>query len=272
MAFRKTSWALGLLTALAALALSVVHAQSNPPTPTDDPELLKQIAQNLPNRGAAPELHEGIWLNSSAPLKLANLRGQVVLLEMWTFDCINCKHVIPSVRTWYDTYKDEGLVVIANHYPEFGYERDLDNLRSAIVRLDVPYPVLQDNGRETWSAYSNRYWPALYLIDKWGNVRYVHFGEGRYEETERAIRALLQEAYSAPEDAGVIEKPLSLTANVQVNVRSGPGTTHSILGAIYPNEAYYVLGEENGWYKIKFFEGQEGFVSGDYVTVSSAAT
>lgn len=103
--------------------------------------------------------------------------------------------MIPSLRGWHAEYKDEGLVVIGNHYPEFSYEEDLDNLKEALVRLDVPYPVAQDNDGQTWRAYKNRYWPSLYLIDKRGNIRYQHIGEGRYEETEAAIQALLAESY-----------------------------------------------------------------------------
>ncbi len=99
------------------------------------------------------------------------------------------------MREWYDEYMDQGLVVIGNHYPEFSYERDLDNLRDALVRLDVPYPVAQDNDRQTWGAYNNRYWPTLYLIDKQGNIRYKHIGEGAYAETEAAIQYLLAESY-----------------------------------------------------------------------------
>lgn len=103
--------------------------------------------------------------------------------------------MIPSLREWYNTYGPRGLVVIGNHYPEFSYEEDLDNLKQAVKDLNVEYPVAQDNDGETWRAYKNRYWPTLYLIDKWGHIRYVHIGEGRYQETEAAILALLSEAY-----------------------------------------------------------------------------
>jgi hypothetical protein len=103
--------------------------------------------------------------------------------------------VIPSLREWHNTYIDKGLVVIGNHYPEFSHEHDLDNLKKAIDNLDVPYPVAQDNDRKTWSAYNNRYWPTLYLIDKQGNIRYKHIGEGAYDETKAAIQALLAESY-----------------------------------------------------------------------------
>lgn len=101
--------------------------------------------------------------------------------------------MIPSLREWHQTYAADGLTVIGVHYPEFDYERDLDNLKSAVQRLEVPYPVAQDNQRETWGAYGVRYWPTLFLIDKYGRIRYQHVGEGRYGETEAAIRALLAE-------------------------------------------------------------------------------
>ena len=103
--------------------------------------------------------------------------------------------MVPSLRDWHERYADQGLVIIGNHYPEFSYERDLDNLKEALVRLDVPYAVAQDNDGKTWRAYRNRYWPTLYLIDKRGHMRYVHIGEGAYEETELAIQALLAEEY-----------------------------------------------------------------------------
>jgi hypothetical protein len=99
------------------------------------------------------------------------------------------------LREWYNKYKDDGLVIIGNHYPEFSYEADLDNLKQAVLDLDIPYPVAQDNERKTWSAYKNHYWPTLYLIDKRGHIRYVHIGEGNYAETETAIKTLLAEKY-----------------------------------------------------------------------------
>jgi hypothetical protein len=103
--------------------------------------------------------------------------------------------VIPSLREWHEQYSSQGLVIIGNHYPEFDYERDLYNLQDAILRLEIPYAVAQDNDRKTWSAYHNRYWPTLYVIDKWGNIRYRHIGEGNYDETNQAIQDLLAEDY-----------------------------------------------------------------------------
>lgn len=150
---------------------------------------------SLPDLGLAPELTNHTWLNVDSPLRLADLRGKVVMLEMWPFGCINCQNVMPSLKEWYSKYKDQGLVIIGNHYPEFSYEQDIDNLRNAIAQYGIEYAVAQDNNGDTWRAYKNRYWPTLYLIDKQGHIRYVHIGEGRYQETEENIRALLDETY-----------------------------------------------------------------------------
>jgi len=151
---------------------------------------------SLPDLGPAPELTNDTWLNVDAPLRLADLRGKVVILEMWTFGCINCQNVMPSLKEWHSKYQDQGLVIIGNHFPEFSYEKELTNLKEAIARFDIQYPVTQDNDGATWRAYKNHYWPALYLIDKQGHIRYVHIGEGRYKETEENIKALLEEQYS----------------------------------------------------------------------------
>jgi len=104
--------------------------------------------------------------------------------------------VIPSLREWHDRYKDEGLVVIGNHYPEFDYEEDLDNLKNAVRDMEISYPVAQDNDGQTWRAYRTRYWPTMYLIDKQGQIRFMHIGEGGYQETEEVIQALLAQPYS----------------------------------------------------------------------------
>ena len=147
----------------------------------------------LPALGLAPELTNTVWINAPASLRLADLRGKVVGLEMWTFGCINCQHVIPQLRDWHTKYKDQGLVLIANHFPEFDYEADLENLKDAIEINMIEYAVAQDNEGATWRAYNNHYWPTLYLIDKRGQIRYVHIGEGAYAKTEAAIQALLSE-------------------------------------------------------------------------------
>lgn len=146
------------------------------------------------NSTTAPEF-TGIdtWLNSD-PLTMQQLRGKVVLVDFWTYTCINCIHVLPYVKTWNQKYKDQGLVVVGVHTPEFPFERDRDNVKTAIKRFDITFPVAQDNRYATWRAYGNEYWPAFYLVDKKGHVAYTHFGEGDYEQTEAKIKALLAES------------------------------------------------------------------------------
>ena len=172
------------------LLLTVVGCAPASPTQTS-----MSNTASLPDLGSAPELTNTIWLNTASPLRLANLRGTVIALEMWTFDCINCQHVMPWLKSWYKTYKDSGFTIIGNHYPEFSFEADFNNLKSAVAQDDIEYPVAQDNDGVTWNAYHNIYWPALYLIDKRGHIRYVHFGEGAYNEIETNIKTLLAEAY-----------------------------------------------------------------------------
>jgi len=134
--------------------------------------------------------HIGPWLNS-APLTLEALRGKVVLLDFWTYDCINCIRTLPYVTQWHRDYKHQGLVVVGVHTPEYAFERNTDKVRAAMQRFGITYPVAQDNRYGTWEAYNNRFWPALYLIDKQGRIAYTHFGEGKYAETEAAILRLL---------------------------------------------------------------------------------
>ena len=131
------------------------------------------------------------WINS-APLSMEQLRGKVILVEFWTYDCINCLRTLPYVQQWHERYRDQGLVVIGVHTPEYAHEKLLTNVEEAVERLGVTYPVAQDNGYRTWNAFGNRYWPALYLIDQGGRIVYQHFGEGAYAETETKIRQLLQ--------------------------------------------------------------------------------
>lgn len=166
---------------------------------------------NLPDYGAAPEF-AGItnWLNSD-PLTKEQLKGKVVLIDFWTYSCINCIRTLPYVTKWYDTYKDKGFVVIGVHTPEFAFEKEKDNVQTAIQRFKIHYPVAQDNNFATWNAYKNKFWPAEYLIDKNGNIVYEHFGEGNYDHTENAIRKALGLSGAASEDesakAGSVRSP-----------------------------------------------------------------
>ena len=148
-------------------------------------------AATLPDFGAAPEF-TGIerWLNSE-PLIMDQLRGRVVLVDFWTYACINCIRTLPHVNRWAELYTPQGLTVVGVHTPEFPFERTTSNVEVAMRRHGVKHPVAQDNRYGTWKAYSNQYWPAAYLIDAQGRSRYKHFGEGEYERTEAVIRALL---------------------------------------------------------------------------------
>ncbi|WP_236905902.1 thioredoxin family protein [Collimonas pratensis] len=148
----------------------------------------------LVDYGPAPEF-TGIqtWLNSK-PLTMASLRGKVVLVDFWTYSCINCVRTLPHVTKWYDQYKDKGLVVVGVHTPEFPYERETRNVETAIQRSGIRYPVAQDNRYATWNAYDNQYWPAAYLVDRKGTIVLKHFGEGSYDEMENAIRKLLTDS------------------------------------------------------------------------------
>jgi len=133
------------------------------------------------------------WLNSP-PLDAQALKGKVVLVDFWTYSCINCLRTLPYVKAWAEKYRDQGLVVIGVHTPEYGYERIIDNVKAQVRKLGITYPVAIDNDYAIWRHFDNQYWPAHYLIDAKGQVRYSHFGEGRYEAQEQMIRQLLEEA------------------------------------------------------------------------------
>lgn len=140
----------------------------------------------------APELATGDWINS-APLKLKDLRGRVVLIEFWTFGCYNCRNTLPFVKSWHDRYQDKGLTVIGVHSPEFDEERKVENLRREVTSLGIRYAVVTDNDYQTWSAYHVEAWPTSFLLDKQGRIRWMHVGEGGYDEAERLIQKLLAE-------------------------------------------------------------------------------
>ncbi|WP_186096538.1 cytochrome c biogenesis protein DipZ [Burkholderia gladioli] len=156
--------------------------------------MLRVSAPALPVEGDAPSLAGATeWLNSP-PLTNASLRGKVVLVDFWTYSCINCLRTLPYVKAWARKYRNDGLVVIGVHAPEFAFERDIGNVKKATHDLGVTYPVAIDNGYSIWRAFNNEYWPAHYFIDAQGRVRYHHFGEGDYVQSERAIQQLLVEA------------------------------------------------------------------------------
>lgn len=162
---------------------------------TDDKNIGKPMFDLLNPKGvrAADIIVGGIWFNSE-PLSLNSLKGKVVLVDFWTYSCINCQRTLPYLRDWWSKYQDKGLVIIGIHAPEFEFEKDPENVRKAISDFKLTYPIVQDNDFSTWRAYNNRYWPAKYFIDKEGYIRYTHFGEGEYDKSEQVIQELLNEA------------------------------------------------------------------------------
>jgi cytochrome c biogenesis protein CcdA/thiol-disulfide isomerase/thioredoxin len=169
-----------------------------------DPEATGGGTEKLEDYGPAPDFH-GVtrWLNSE-PLTLRGLRNRVVLVDFWTYSCINCLRTLPYIRAWDERYRDAGLTIVGVHSPEFAFERVESNVRENVRKLGVRYPVALDNDFVTWQSWRNQYWPAKYLIDKRGHVRYYHFGEGDYAETEEAIRTLL--GADAPDASGLADK------------------------------------------------------------------
>ncbi len=177
---------LGIASASSAKALGMnqsgSRSQAQPQTQS----------QNIALSGQQLPEFQGIshWFNSD-PLTTAQLKGKVVLIQFWTLGCINCKRTLPYIVQWHQKYEAKGLKVIGIHTPEFAFERDLNNIQKALKEHQITYPVPVDNGFKTWQAYSNEYWPHLFLADRQGVLRYDHIGEGAYDTTEQKIRQLL---------------------------------------------------------------------------------
>jgi thiol-disulfide isomerase/thioredoxin len=162
------------------------------------------------DEGTIPSLSGATeWLNSP-PLTPAGLRGKVVLVDFWTYTCVNWLRTLPYVRGWADKYRDQGLVVIGAHTPEFPFEKDIDNVRWAAKEMDVRYPIAVDSDYGVWRAFDNNYWPAVYVADVNGRIRYHHFGEGSYEETEKIIQRLLSESGQSTDNQLVRVSPRGL--------------------------------------------------------------
>jgi len=187
--------------------------------------LITELQDALPQPYTAPEL-TGIqgWINSE-PLKLSDLRGRVVLIDFWTYSCINCVRTLPHITDWNAKYHDKGLVIIGVHAPEFEFEKDINNIKTAVTQHGIHYPVAVDNNLDTWSAFHNQYWPAHYLINQKGQVVYTHFGEGNYDITENNVRYLLGLNNAIPETSeqgeslsGLSPKELSEHAELQADM------------------------------------------------------
>ncbi len=150
---------------------------------------------NAQEAWAAPDISSPTWLNSP-PLRMAEMRGKVVLVEFWTYGCSNCRNVEPYIKVWHERYASQGAVVIGVHTPEFAHEGDITNVKRYVSEHGLRHAIAIDNDFAIWKRYHNRFWPTLYLIDKQGMVRYSHIGEGNYDTTERQIRALLAEPWT----------------------------------------------------------------------------
>lgn len=209
-----------------------------PATPVRQTENTSYFNANTP---AADFVGITKWLNTNSQLSIKDLKGKVVLVDFWTYTCINCIRTLPHVTSWYDKYKDDGFVVIGVHTPEFQFEHNSDNVLDAIKMYNIHYPVAQDNDYATWNNYNNEYWPAEYLIDRNGNIRRTHFGEGEYDEMEMAIRELLKENGQAV--SGTID-------NLQDQTPGGSQSPETYLGA--ERMEYYFDGGNTGTIEKRF--------------------
>lgn len=196
-------------------------------TQFEDKAVLRNKLEDL--KHAAPDfIVGGEWIGSN-PLSLGQLRGKVVLVDFWTYTCINCQRTLPYVKSWDEKYRDQGLVIVGVHSPEFEFEKNVKNVRQAVTDFGIKYPVMQDNDFATWKAYHNNYWPAKYLIDKDGNIRYTHFGEGDYDKTELAIQDLLRET-----GAAITTTPNNAVQNTFAR------TPETYLGSLRSNNESYI--------------------------------
>src|ERR1700722_1690214 len=208
-----TNLSLGSTTSLEQGLLDKFHPRENTAamtgTMTGGPSMMMQAqragqSEQLPVEGPLPSLSGAVeWLNSK-PLTADDLKGKVVLVDFWTYSCINCLRSIPYIRAWAEKYRDHGLVVIGVHAPEFAFEKNVDNVKKAVATLNIAYPVAIDNDYRIWRAFDNQYWPAAFFIDAQGEIRHHEFGEGDYDESERVIQKLLAEAGDSNVPTGIV--------------------------------------------------------------------
>jgi len=228
-----------------------VSADGNPPKVASIAVTeMTPVQVPLDQEGSLPSLGGALaWINSP-PLSPASLRGKVVLVDFWTYSCINCLRSLPYMEAWANKYKDQGLVVIGVHSPEFAFERDVDNVRKAVTNLKLTFPVAVDSNQHIWKAFHNEYWPADYFVDAQGHIRFHHFGEGSYAESERVIQELLAEAHP----------------------HSGPGVTSIVSVAGAGAEAPAAPSEMRSPETYIGYDRGERFASPEKLATDSAAT
>ena len=242
-----------LLVLAAAMLLTGISCSSNSDQGSTDVPSIGGDTQTKPAETPTqtPGIAEGpiaseitgitAWINSP-PLTFQGLRGKVVLVDFWTYTCVNCIRTFPYLRSWHEKYADAGLVILGVHTPEFEFEKDFDNVSEAAANHGIAWPIALDNDYDTWDAFDNRYWPAKYLIDKDGVIRYSHFGEGAYAETLEMIRGALMESGadlsgiddSLPEEPGLdqayLESSSQPTRELYAGTKRGYGETGCMVG------------------------------------------
>jgi thiol-disulfide isomerase/thioredoxin len=226
----------------------------------------------LPVEGTFPSLAGAVaWLNAQ-PLTPEALRGKVVLVDFWTYTCINWQRTQPHVRAWAERYKDQGLVTIGVHTPEFAFEKNVDNIRPALKMFRIDYPVAVDSDYAIWNAFNNRYWPAVYLVDANGKIRYHHFGEGEYERTEAVIQQLLREAgYSGTGNGAIqVDARGSEVAADWENLRSGETYLGRDQTQGFASPGSSVVGKSHAYATPKSLRLNQWALSGDW-TVNAGA-
>ena len=230
-------------------------AEPSGPVETPTPKVFSDVAGEVGS--LAPDL-SGIsgWINTDE-FTLASLRGEVVLVDFWTYTCVNCLRTLPYLREWHEKYADLGLNIVGVHTPEFEFEKDFDNVLAAVEQHDLGWRMAQDNDFRTWRSYNNRYWPAKYLIDHEGVIRYRHFGEGRYDETEEWIRDLLEEIGADVSD-------------IQANKDAGPELDEGAFdedGRVLQTRELYAGTDRNMGAQIPYYGNNEYFFT-DFNTLN----
>jgi thiol-disulfide isomerase/thioredoxin len=220
---RASQLLLSAILAGAFAAPGVSFAQEGS-QPQSQPQRVKPRPSQLPVEGDLPAAKATEWLNTP-PLTGADLRGKVILIDFWTYSCVNWRRTLPYVRAWAAKYKSDGLVVIGVHTPEFEFEKNIDNIRRAAKEMKIDYPIAVDSDREIWRAFNNDFWPALYFVDSQGRIRHHYLGEGEYEHSERVIQQLLAEAgFGGFDRKPVAVRPIGVEAAADLGNLKSPET------------------------------------------------
>ena len=210
---------------------------------TDNTLIGKPMFDSQSKGAPAPEIIPGGAWFGTKPLTIQSLKGKVVLIDFWTYTCINCQRTLPYLKKWWEKYKDKGLVILGIHTPEFEFEKDYNNVRAAVEKFGIKFPVVLDNDYSTWTAYRNQYWPRKYLIDIDGYIVYDHIGEGAYEETEQKIQEALMERMAVLKEQGIIDQSLTK----EIPLEGGPKSPETYFGSARNNQQANLLFPHDSW-------------------------